>query len=600
MAFEDDFNVGTDQYVRKTGTETIVYPIEFNPNNYGNKGAIIKDKIFEQVVEFKSVDLGIGVFFKNCEFRNGVEFVDCKASGYDHNFHYFKTSLEFNDCKINRGLIVKGKESSFENLIACIDCSWINNISFNEITCGGIHIQKTNVNDGFVSVVRNNILGRFEITECGEMSARFNTEGNNCYNYSFKKTTFKSRFELWGDTLAGTLVFNDCDFKEKLLIERVKGKSYSLIRVTVSDKTEIEFSDNEWNIGGFEQLYILDCEFKKGFYVNEQRPFLQKPPLVREINIDFNGLVSQDIIISHLDIYELKLRGVNNNNVKFKHLFFHLLSIIDFTNESHVSFINCEASKSFEKTLKPDPTGNSYPKVPFKLPTGVPFSKVNIHSSILGKTKFIEFNFKSFHSYIIKYSMISEITTLGVKWFNIKQFESFTKDPVRIKIVLEEIIDTCRQFKTAMYKQEDKIQALIFQSHEYEYYRKLQNLTKGSGDHRWEDRVIFLAGWTNEFGQSWQRALGLMCLFIIPFNFIMIGLVAAWNYNPNVCTFCEIFAYSWREFAMLLNPIHDLSKVFDDDRKLPQLLYILDFFQRLIFGFFSVQIVSGFRKYFKN
>src|SRR5690349_15028961 len=109
--------------------------------------------------------------------------------------------------------------------------------------------------------------------------------------------------------------------------------------------------------------------------------------------------------------------------------------------------------------------------------------------------------------------------------------------------MLERMVEVYRQLKLAMQKQENKIQALAFQSYEYEYYRRLMKITRNESSNKWEDRFILLAGRTNDFGQSWERALVLMALFIFPINFLIIGIVTLKFPNSNHCAFCETFAY---------------------------------------------------------
>jgi hypothetical protein len=159
-----------------------------------------------------------------------------------------------------------------------------------------------------------------------------------------------------------------------------------------------------------------------------------------------------------------------------------------------------------------------------------------------------------------------------------------------------------RQLKQLTDKQGDRIQSLDFQAEEFKAYKKLLQQTK-SWWHK--DRWILRLSQTNNFGLNWSKPFWWILGLTIVFYPLMVieaspklDWIPATSYKDVKNTCDELIKYL-NIIPQLFNPTRSLDKLFPKIENLSFCVHLLDILQRLALAFFSVQIVSAFRKYVK-
>ena len=119
------------------------------------------------------------------------------------------------------------------------------------------------------------------------------------------------------------------------------------------------------------------------------------------------------------------------------------------------------------------------------------------------------------------------------------------------------------------------------------------------------DRFILWVGQTNSFGQNWFKPAILAIVFTVVFyTMFIVGLSERLSFTINLSpesvlvTIDEFIKHSYA-LPQLLNPAHNLKKVFSDYSQIGFIVHFWDSILRIVLAFFIFQIVSAFRKYMK-
>ncbi len=164
-----------------------------------------------------------------------------------------------------------------------------------------------------------------------------------------------------------------------------------------------------------------------------------------------------------------------------------------------------------------------------------------------------------------------------------------------------------RQLKFASDKQGNRFDFLKFKSLEMRYFKK----ESFEGVKWWKrlfekDRFILIAGMTNNYGQNWYKPIIISIPFSLLFYCIIIvdntkGLSFCPNFTWNSIkyTFGEIWNQS-KVFWQLLNPTHNLNKIFEDENNLTSASFVFSYLQKISIAFFGYQAISAFRKFNKR
>jgi hypothetical protein len=105
------------------------------------------------------------------------------------------------------------------------------------------------------------------------------------------------------------------------------------------------------------------------------------------------------------------------------------------------------------------------------------------------------------------------------------------------------------------------------------------------------ERLILWFGKVNNYGTSWIKPMGLWLLVNTVFYVLLV-----WNTAPE--GILEALLNRNKVFVQLLNPIHDIEKVFSFGN-VHNSTYWIDYLCRFFSGFFIYEIISGFRKHIK-
>lgn len=156
---------------------------------------------------------------------------------------------------------------------------------------------------------------------------------------------------------------------------------------------------------------------------------------------------------------------------------------------------------------------------------------IYIDDSNFGKAQFFQVDFRSFERIVFGNTILTEIATSNVKWFEPAQLADGTistaqsklkttikkKDYTVVKLARESIRELnsrreiYRQLKYAAQKQGDIPLSHEFQRQEMEYYKEV---TRHEKPRKASEFIIMYASQGNNFRQSWMRAF--FGLVIVP------------------------------------------------------------------------------------
>jgi hypothetical protein len=274
-----------------------------------------------------------------------------------------------------------------------------------------------------------------------------------------------------------------------------------------------------------------------------------------------------------------------NNSLFFRDCLYSNLYISNFFNKALISFNNnC-----------PDQINHS-------------FEELKIENSNLGNTEFYDFDFTIYPTVRIIDSRLDNIFVNGVKWFNPNQLhvDEAEIDPRKILLQKREIY---RQLKLAAEKQSDRITSLRFKAREVETHNELlgkDRLFSKKWFKQIGDITAIWAGSTNNHGQNWVKALGMIIgITLIIFYPLIISCVdpelTFWPINSS----WKGFGFFWNKYTQYSNTLPELFNLVRRTeiiyREVDNLgwLRFWDGFHRIILAFFIFQIVTAFRKFVK-
>lgn len=364
-----------------------------------------------------------------------------------------------------------------------------------------------------------------------------------CYNY--KENKGYRNIEFSGNKITGTLSIAGNFLKRSYAKE---GLTYNASEV---NKVEIHISAE--STGSIELSY-LDCEY-----------------------VRFEGINSK----SHIHISE-----IDANN-------FHFYKFMNYGNISMVNCFNNELKKIKHRNFKVDDCLlNNLTLLSTNLNQ---FDEVNINDSSLSNLKA---NNTSFFTYEKLQHTGSSIRSI---YYYILANNILSRKPHRQAKYLMNKREVYKQLKLSMEQSGDKIKALEFKSYEmkaYHYYLIASKRFILS-----EERLILIFSSVNNYGLNWIKALliAVITMFLI-YWVILIQTHPSLEFKIDLSTTSNTFKIlvdNINVFFTLLNPIHEVSKVYVKPLELSGWTYFVDYFSRIAISFFITQVVSAFRKYAK-
>lgn len=534
-------------------------------------GVVVKNCVFKNHVYFENVDLKYGINFINCKFEKVLSFENCRANQYDQVYNYYGYHIEFYNTEIK-------------------DLSFIGNNQidrgvkiYNKSLIGNLEVRSLISNNGSFSILNSTVETRFDISqgrffsidvrENSLLKSKVRFENVMSGSITFTESLFEKDIHIWAGQV-GSFTFNDGVFNDDLNIKAVPIRG-SLSIIGAQFKKTVEFTLNDTTnekIGSFNNVYIKSNKFGEQLIIDGANT------PINDFSVDFSKQLEGSIYINSCKILTTKLSGDNySGNLVFNNCCFNKFSFDLLYNYSTISLISVG---SFDE--KPE------------------FAIIN---SNLGKTHFFNINFNTFDSIIISNSILTEIVTANIKWFEPEIINSIGLPSA---FEYSEKREIYRQLKYTLEKQGDRINSLRFKSLEMKAYKQ-ESFAKCKWYLRLfsNDRFILCLGETNNFGLNWWKPVLLLLGFCLLFYFlIVVGISEKLDYcfyfNLNslkntVNEFCK-FSYT---FPQLLNPIHDIDKIYKKDYNFGFGVYILDYTLKLFIAFFIYQIISAFRKFMK-
>jgi len=536
-----------------------------------SKGVIVKNCTFHEFVVFDSLDLNYGIQFVNCKFEKTLSINNCAASSYDHNFNFDGYHIILSNTTIQRGLFFNG-DNFIDRGVMIEKESIINNLKVDKIiTKSGSFTVHNSVIEHLFDVINCSFIGSLEVLGNSTIKSKVRFQNVSATSLNFVKSNFEKDVHIWAGKFS-SLVFNDGVFNDTLYISAVS-ISNMLTIIGAEFKRSILFNIRDKEIiGSISKIYIASCKFGEHFILNGNNT------IIDDLNLLLSTQLEGTLDISHCDILNTTLSGNNYNcNLNLIYCKFQKLTFQLLYNYSTISIMS---AKAFDNN-----------------------SEIAITDSYLGKTHFLNMFFNTFQKINVYNSVLTEIVTTNVKWFEPEKLNpSDTKETYEYTLRRE----VFRQLKYVLEKQGNRIESLKFKSLETKAFK--QELFSR---HKWykrifnNDRFILWIGWTNNFGLNWVRAVLLILGFVAIFYWlIVIGISDKLAFSPNLSI--DSFKVTGEEFIkylyaypQLLNPVHSIDKVFPNVLDFGFWVHSIDYLIKIFLAFFIYQIISAFRKFTK-
>ncbi|WP_413998201.1 hypothetical protein ACMDB5_10485 [Flavobacterium sp. W1B] len=541
-------------------------------NNIIATGVIIENCIFDDVVIFQDIDLNCGIKFINCIFKKSFSLNNCKAENYEYEFNFNNSHLEFSNTTIE-GLYFNG-ENEIQRGIDIQNNSIINSLKVETIICsiGSFQINDSTVNNQF-DIRLAKIINNISIRGNSFINSKIRFENIQVNSFIFTDAKFNDDIYIWAGKVEN-LIFNDGEFNDDLFITAVP-ISQNLTVIGTVFKKSITF--NLWDEtnkkqGTLNKVHISSAKFGEQFIINGNNYE------INEIVIKVSKQLEGALYFNSSNILNTKISGDNyNSNIVFNHCNFNNLIFDFFYNYSTLSIIS---AKSFGKN-----------------------SIITIAHSNLGKFHFFNVFFNTFEKIKIFNSVLTEIITANVKWFDDNKLNT---DSTTSHHTFEQKKEIYRQLKYALDKQGNRISSLHFKALEMRTYKQ-ESFIKV----KWYKRIfninrfVLWVGQTNDFGLNWLKPVLLSFLFLLIFHFLIIVGISdelSYSINLNYCSLNRtwvIYSENFSSLPQLMNPTHILSRIYPKNANFSFIVHFLDYFLKIILAFFIFQTVSAFRKYMK-
>ena len=533
--------VGSEEFLGYMHTEA-------SPSNF-----TVRDSLLIKPIAF-SMDHDIG--FKDCVFTE-----DVVIDGYETG-----QSFSFMDCVFRKQ--IKIVNCKFEHIteVSIFRFTGCNNLELSLDNCliSGVEIKKCESSS--ISVEN------CQLTERGIVLTQGTSTG-----FFFSNSKFNLTFA--SHSLDGNIITDEVFFPKLLIKETVLNQSLNLTEAKI---TECIFSNSKFNQSpniqiktGMKLISMESCIF--------QTPFQIYAVVSKDMSLILRDCIFEKTFKLHGSKYEIGRCEIHNCIGELR-LLYGTIRYITLRNLATVLNIELITLKvkilHVEKSRAAISINNI---VPYGDESSLQFSGCDLSNSIFQNTDLSKFKNIFFES-----SKLTEITTTNVKWFSPPNLLSATGNFPELHPFSRE---TYRQLKHNQEKQGNRVQALEFHALEMEYYRlELKNQHKTS--RVLAERSILWLGRSNDHGQNWIKPVLLAAFFGYLFYAIMIfEAIGKWN--------CDVLWNHFPSYFSLMNPIHDLSKVFPDKIAYNGSLQLTDYVWRIILAYLIFQTVSAFRKFIR-
>jgi len=631
-----------------------------NDEDYQAKYSIFSKVEFEYGATFRNTDLKGGVLFKECIFWAPVRFIGIKTTSvglmvnyafpdntkFSQSLNYEYESIIFTNCIFKANVIFEvDKKEEINSLFSHLlfkNCTFEKGLEINSLNIiqGNISLENCTINETLdisdLDLIKSTASGEDEkrLTELGvnreisflnnKVKGATKLSNINCSSLRFNDSNeFNGSINIQTSNFSNNLRFDNTLFKEQVTLKCIETPGLQVLGATF-EKTVIIYYYVETTFKleqielfgakppkGISTYYFLNAKFLNGIYIYGNNYEFAPYPLVDEINLNLSAELKGNIEFRNLEVGLLKMNGTNTyaniylqnlkiNQIIIKGLINNAGLIFSRIRPSYVEWFNVFGEQKNKRV-----------------------NTISIEGSNFGKAQFFETDFESFSSIYFSNNILTEITTSGVKWFNPEQlhnkFESDyenkfieakkSSSKIQISVNRKMLIDTYlaqkeiyRQLKFSSQRQSDIASSLEFQRWEMDFYRKIVYLKRPRD---WSEIIILWLSQTNNYGQSWLKALKLfiICSFVcyLPLGFFNSSLL---NYSKFAHSFHEVLfnfrVVLWENLKywfVLMNPAHSLKDLFGESTSISGWFYFWDVIARIVISYFIFQIITGFRKF---
>lgn len=590
--------------------------LEIKGDAYKARYSSFKKITFDSLVHFDNTDLSIGLFFEGCHFNGPLVFTNVTANGYDDMLNPDSQSIVFKDCTFHETVQFHRKDAVIERTV----------LFEHAVFEKGLQIEYMNIGAESLTIRKctiNQKLDLFNITTKQDISLANNTINSFVRFASTSCTTltisganiFHDNLHIRGGIFVRGIVFNEGLFKKEIYISQAYSEKAGLTIIGSEFEKSVIVTYHAGKSKpekGLYSFYFADSKFKNGIYVNGAQDLLADNPFVEKIEIPTSSELKGDIVFRNLHVGILAISGYNTSaNILLEHLYVNQIKIKALINNAGLIFSMVKASYE-------DWTHDEEGKLPR-------LNALYIDDSNFGKAQFYQVDFSSFEKVVFHNNILTDISTSLVKWFTPEQLDEGeksssmliyknairSKDNNKIDNSRLSLISTYRskqeiyrQLKSASLRQSDMPQALDFQKHEMNYYRKIVALRKPK---KWNEYLILWSNQSNDFGQNWLKAFGLLLVFsfvsYLPLAFLTSSKLDYSHFAKSIADIWlnlrVIFYDNLKSWAIILNPTHRLSDLNDNIENYSHWIYFWDLLSRIIVSYFIFQMISAFRKFNK-
>ncbi|MCX2494726.1 hypothetical protein OQX63_14660 [Pedobacter sp. PF22-3] len=587
--------------------------IHLNSNHYKATSLYLQDSHFIKPFYLKNVDLKKGMFFEGCTFQYEIALENLTSSATESSPGIETKNIHFKNCTFEDSFIVKKFEVSHNiefdhcqfNAIAALEGIVSEN--------GGLQISSSNYSAGLyiencilkndIKVHKSTVFEIIAIRSCKMRSLDLN-----------KKNTFSGGCQIYHCDFEEHIMLQDSIFQGMVNLVRCKTVSQGLYLFSSNFEKGIwvDYRKRESDRSKLiTEYHIQGCKFASGFFAMGSPGDYTERSIIDRISLHLSANLSGNINFNDLDVNTIDIQGFNNGtNISFNNLAIGELIIRDTINQGGLIFSGLRATKR-QRSDQNDPLllRSNY---------------IQIANSNLGKALFFQADLSSFDMIRMHNVLLTEISSSSVVWFHPHTLETehiaelknqlrTTKRKGDIAEVskarqilfqkLAEIREIYRQLKFSAQKQGDVPLSLEFQRHEMHYYKKSVAVNRPI---KWSEYLILISSMSNDFGQSWLRALlGLFIFSIISFLPVAFFSTKYLDYNHFLNSIDDIPANihairdNLKMWAILVNPAHRTKDLSENIDKFPSVLYLFDLFSRIGISYFLFQMISAFRKFSK-
>ncbi|WP_024742388.1 hypothetical protein [Tenacibaculum maritimum] len=530
----------------------------------------IQNVLFQEKVFIHDVDIQFGLHFIDCIFQKGIAFKNVKNTKNSTNEDDRKGGISFRNCKaqfisfenlceIKRGVVIDAKSEI--RVIRCIQKTVFGNL--------GLKIKNSTVSE-LLDISNCNLELRINSSEVKTLRIE-SMKGD----VSLINSIFTDWVKFWNVECPNNLTLNYNTFKKEFEVKASRIKGFYIHGDTFLRKSKLENrGDSEQNIHvHLDEIYITDANFVESFEFDGMGENLSKITLPLSLNA--KGVLK----IHNWKIKETLVSGVNQNlKLLFSMIGFKRLMLTNFSNFGVVNFDGITALNLDFKTIND------------------PESSIIIANSILGLTRFSEFDFESFSFINLSFTSFDGIEASNVNWFSDNKLQINSQLPSS-ELDFRRKREIYRQIKQTLRSKGNQIDSLIFQAREMRTYREE---LKSSKNYSCSDRIIMTVNQTNGYGINWLKSLSLILLITFITYLITLPMFSGKITYALGNDFVSFEIY-WNEF---INKLSTLAQMFNPARKFSSTygnnvtttLYFLDLLHRIVLGILIFQLIRAFRR----